>query len=212
MRLRLLFTSLLLAVLPASGAVASTITMDLSIHFGTDPSSGPVAATFVDTVAPAGVTLTLDTHGLDLDTEFVSGWYFNFLGETSGLTFTYVSSSSSGPDATTVSLGDDEFMADGDGDYDILLAFPNSGDRFNLDETVVYTITGTGIAAIDFNEFSVMGGGQGEYLSAAKIQGTDLEGTSDGSDWLGAVPEPSTALLLLGGLSGLVVWGRRRLH
>jgi hypothetical protein len=33
------------------------------------------------------------------------------------------------------------------------------------------------------------------------------------SAWFaGSVPEPSTALLLFGGLSGLAVWGRRRLH
>lgn len=202
MRLRTLLTAILLAVLPASGALAATITLDLSVHFGSDPStasSGPISATFEDTGSDE-VTLTLDTNGLNLSSEFVSDWHFNFLGVADALTFTYVGGSSTGPAATLISLGDDAYKADGDGWYDILLAFPTAeSNRFNLDEMVVYTITGSGVTASGFNDYSVEGGGQGTYLSAAHIQGTQ----NSGSDWLGAVPEPSTVVLLGLGLTAL---------
>jgi hypothetical protein len=143
---------------------------------------------------------------LNLSTEFVSDWQFNFLGDTSALSFAYVGGSSTGPAASWVLLGDDDFKADGDGWFDILLVFPIlSADHFNLDEVVVYTITGTGITASDFNDLSAESGGQGIYLSAAHIQGTN-----GGSDWLGAVPEPSTVVLLGLGLTGLLFARERR--
>jgi hypothetical protein len=202
MRLRTLLIAIPLAVLPASGGLAATITLDLSTHFGFSPSSGPVSATLEDT-ATDEVTLTLDTSGLNLSTEFVSQWHFNFLGDTSALSFAYVGGSSTGPAASWVLLGDDDFKADGDGWFDILLVFPIlSADHFNLDEVVVYTITGTGITATDFIDFSAEGGRKGTYLTAAQILCTE-----GGLDWLGAVPEPSTALLVL---AGLALLGMRR--
>jgi hypothetical protein len=79
---------------------------------------------------------------------------------------------------------------------------------------VVYTITGEGITAADFDLFSIDTGGNGPFLSAAHVAGTtcvsgdgcDTGTPNDGSDWLGAVPEPgalalfATSLIVAGGL------------
>ena len=78
---------------------------------------------------------------------------------------------------------------------------------------LMFTLTGTDLTADDFNFFSAdTGGDQGLFLSAAKIQRTNCvtasanpEGCNDpndddpfdneGSDWLGAVPEPGSLAL-----------------
>src|SRR4030065_2095302 len=73
MSLRTPFIALLLAVCPASGALAATIILDLSAHFGSDPSSGPVSATLADT-GTGEAALTLHTSGLNLSPQLVLGW------------------------------------------------------------------------------------------------------------------------------------------
>jgi len=195
-----LWTALALILGVGVEARALTITHTLDQHFGSDPASGFVTATYDDGGGSGSVTLTLDSNGLDLAGEFVAAWYINFTGDPTSLSFAYEGGSSSGP-AATVSTGTDSFMADGDGNFDILFDFPQgAGNRFDIDEVVVYTITGIGITAADFDDFSAAGGGQGTYLSAAKINGTCLGSpgctdNNEGSDWVGAVPEPNATLL-----------------
>ena len=204
---------LVAACLLSVPAGAVTITFDLNVNFGTEPASGSVQITLTD-VALDEVKLEIDTTGLDLDGEFVKEVYLNFDGDATGLTFAYQAGSSTGPTAASpVSTGSDSFMADGDGLFDIFLEFPAAppASRFNIDLLVVYTITGTGFDATDFNLFSTPSGGQGAFLAAAKINGTGAgPPANEGSDWLGAIPEPSTALLLSAGLLGLATAGARR--
>ena len=201
-------------LLAGASASATTIERVLEIHFGSDPASGFVTATYEDNDTAGSVTLTLDTSGLSLSTEFVSEWYINY--ESSGstavgsLVFTY-NDGSSDQEATSISLGPlDSYQADGDGRYDIVLGFDTSNDstdRFNINEVVVYDITGTGILASDFDVFSVEEGEQGTYISAAHIQGTAID-----SDWLGAVPEPGSVVLFATGLlvAGVLIRRDRR--
>jgi hypothetical protein len=190
-------------------ARAVSFTLDLVIHFGDGSASGGVAVTVEDIVG--GVRLTMDASGLS-GGEDVTEWFFNIDDvnvDLGALTATYVSGDIDTTN-TSASFGSDAFMADGDGDFDVLFDFPPPGmNRFSADEIVVYDISGDGdLDALDFFAFSSAGGGQGTFLSAAHIQSTGVD--EEGSDWVGAVPEPGGALLFGVGslIAGLAI--RRR--
>jgi hypothetical protein len=204
--------SLLPALLVAGFALearAVSFTLNLDVHFG-DVSGGDVSVTISDQAAGV-VRLSMDAGGL-LGGADVGAWYFNIsdpLVSLASLSATYVSGSITLA-GTSVSFGSDAFMADGDGNFDVLFDFPPPGmDRFNAGDIVVYDISGDGdLDALDFFAFSSMGGGQGVYLSAAHILSTGPN--EEGSDWVGAVPEPGGALLFGVGslIAGLAI--RRR--
>ena len=199
---------------------ANTITFGLNVEFSNGQAPGGptpwVTAVFDDSFGgPNTVRLTMSATNLlgnGGGAEFINEMSFNFdpALDPTQLSITLVSAVGIGN--TVVSTGVDAFQADGDGFFDIMFDFPQSNSRsgrFTNGEVAVYDITYTGpIDASSFNFFSVMGGGQGTFLAAAHINNATGPG-SGGSGWIGVVPEPSTALLLAGGLLGLGWLGRR---
>ena len=120
--------------------------------------------------------------------------------------------------APTFSFGSNAFQADGDGLYDILLAFSTAGpDRLLSGESVVLSLTSTtpGFNETSFNSMSAPGGGNGPFVIAAHIQSLP----NGQSDWItdfgggggsSSVPEPGSVMLVGAGLLGLVALRRHR--
>ena len=196
---------------------ASPVQADFIYKFDTvfsgtvQPSGGLpwLTAKFEDTGTDK-VTLTLTASNL-AGSEFVSNWYFNFMG--SDLSINRI-----GGDAplTTNTLGElGRYKADGTGGwFDLTFAFPTEGaDRFTNDKSAVFTITGTGLTADMFlaqSWDSKTGGERSVLYAAAHIQsiGSESAWVTTGTSTTNT-PIPAAAWLLGSGLLGLVAIRRR---
>lgn len=210
--------------------LSQATTYDLGVVFPGDltpAGTGPwLQASFTDVAG--GVQLTLKATGLtspnfvDASGQGELGWLFNInpaydsqLGSLSIVL--QAGSSNTAPVIATPTA--DGYGADGDGLYDFGFSFP-SGDRFLPGYTDIFLISGiTGLAASDFDFTSTHQGGEGEYITAAHIQGLVLPDGSTTSTWVangvgngggGEVPEPATMILLGSGLIGLAGFARRK--
>jgi hypothetical protein len=207
------FLVLIAVSMYTSVAAAEQVEFELTMTYsGTSPQKATpppwITAIFDDDSLADAVTLTLTATNLS-DTEFVGGWYFNLdpACEPEELVFSNPIKNGSFDDPT-IETGINKFKANGDGFYDILFSFETADGamdhRFNASDSAVYTISSNTdpLTASSFNFISYPDGGQGEYPTAAHVQG--INGTSG---WV-TTPEPASICLL--GLGGLALLKKRR--
>lgn len=181
------------------------------------PPSGTapwVTTTFQNDASAGGVLLTIS--GADLaGSEKLDTLYFNLnpADNVNNLTFAFQSEASPNgnvPAQATISTGEDAFMADGDGKYDISFAFSTANQAsFMNGDSITYLISGiSGLTAADFDYLSTPAGGAGPFYAAAHIQAI---GSGATGAWVDpAVPEPAAFGFVAAALAVVVTLRRRK--
>jgi len=197
-----------LSVIPVSNVQATIVSLNMGVIFtgdGVPTNPAPwLKATFDDGGSSGSVVLTITAVGLT-GGEKVNEVLFNLDPALNPAQLAFSAPTKTGSFADPdISKGVDSFKADGDGYYDILIAFSTKNqEAFYGGDAVKYTITLASLTANSFVFVSAPGGGTGQYITAAQIQAL---GTSGNSAWV-TTPEPATLSLLAFGAAALL---RRR--
>jgi len=211
----ILFSCLLAFCAP--NAWGNILTLQGDYVFGADSvvpvgASPWITATFDDHGGTGSVTLTLAAAGLT-GVESVLDWDFNIDPSFAPSSLVFSSPTKTGSfDTPSISLGEDAYKADGDGKYDIDIAFTqgsNTGNTFSVGDTLSYDITRAGITANSFDCLSTPAGGAGPFLMAAHIQNTPNTAGAN-SAWVAPtpVPEPSMWCFAIMGMAGATLFYR----
>ena len=198
-------------------ARATVISWDLNVEFSTGFEPVGLApwlrATVDDDDTPGSVTLTMSDLNLTGGGEHVNNWNFNLDPSLDPTLLSFsaptVVLGAFGP--ITPTTGENFFQADGDGFFDIMFNFDTTNgvnSKFGSGDAVSFDITLAGITAGSFNFLSLVDGNPGIFFTAAQVGGI---GDNDESGWIGFVPEPSTAALLIIGAIALLPIARRRI-
>jgi len=196
----------LFLIFPLCSAQATIVSLDMGVIFtGTGVPTNPppwLNATFDDGGSSGSVDLTISAIGLT-GVEKVKEVYFNLDPALNPAQLVFSAPIKTGTFTDPgISTGTDAYKADGDGKYDIMIAFSTANaDAFNGGEAVKYTITLASLTANSFDFVSAPGGGEGQYNIAIHLQ--SLGSTGD-SAWA-TTPEPATI-----GLLGLGAFALRR--
>jgi hypothetical protein len=183
-----------------------------TVFNGLTPVGGSpwIDASFTD-VSPGVVQLTISAVGL-VGNEYLSALDLNLNPALAPnkLSFSVINSSG-GFSKPTISTGENNFKADGDGEYDVNFVFNSKAAKsFDGGDSITYDITykNGGLTADDFDFLSKpSAGGSGPLLAAANILGIPgCDSTTSG--WvepcqLTPVPEPGPGSLLA---LAAVVW------
>jgi hypothetical protein len=127
-------------------ATAGTLSIPMVVEFsGATPPAGmgPWVHVYLDDSEQNGtLTLWMDNLGL-MDNEFVTEIYLNLDAQYDVTKLRFDSPTQTGQfDLPTISLGQDQFKADGDGFFDILMEFSNAGPkRFGRTEILSYVVS-----------------------------------------------------------------------
>lgn len=192
----LVFWALLLAVAEArgQGTLQFEFLFDNVFSGATPAGTSPWVLEQFSDVSPGNVLVTVwnneSTTGY-----FIGDLYLN-LNPNLDPTALMVrfNSGSPGVTAATISTGEDQFKADGDGYYDLQLSFSSgSSGRFSSGNFMSYDITGiAGLSSADFEYTSTSS-------TAALLAAAHLIGNGGSSSWLNPsqvtqVPEPGAIL------------------
>jgi hypothetical protein len=194
------------------------------------PAATPwLKATFDDSGGNT-VTLTLDNP---VGGDKVKAWYFNLDSDLDVAKLNIVWSS--GVEPSTIQQGTNTFKADGDGDFDFLLTYPNDNNENNKNNnknnnanneafsgghqsvfTITYDDPDTLVAdSFDFLSFGAGNSPDGQLAAAHAgswvVPHLDNSG-GEQPDPPQQVPEPASLLLVGSGLVGVAAGWRRKLR